>query len=87
MISCVLGVILSGNEVSQIMLSLILAYFCGQRNRTKWIAWGIVFNAISCFILAAPHFMYGAGDDAFQLTKEYLSIFRVSRHFVDLVFS
>lgn len=71
--------ILSGNEVSQIMLSLVLAYFCGQRNRTKWIAWGIVFNAISCFILAAPHFMYGAGDDAFQLTKEYLSMFRVSR--------
>lgn len=75
--------ILSGNEISQIMLSLILAYFCGHKNRTKWIAWGVVFNALSCFILATPHFMYGAGDDAFQLTEEYLATFEVSEPELD----
>lgn len=67
------GIILSGNEISQILLSLILTYFGGQRNRPRWIAWGVVFSALSCFILAWPHFIYGAGEEAFQLTEEYLS--------------
>ncbi|XP_037958813.1 solute carrier organic anion transporter family member 74D-like [Teleopsis dalmanni] len=65
------GVILSGNEISQILLSLILSYIGGQRNRPRWIAWGIVFCGLSCYILALPHFIYGAGEDALQLTKEY----------------
>lgn len=28
---------------------------------------------MSCFILAMPHFIYGAGDAALQLTKEYIN--------------
>lgn len=67
------GIILSGNEVSQIMLALILSYAGGQRNRPKWIAWGVVFCSLSCFILAAPHFIYGAGDESLELTQEYLA--------------
>ncbi|CAO1337195.1 unnamed protein product [Diamesa serratosioi] len=66
------GLILSGNEVSQILLSVFLAYFGGQRNRPRFIAWGVLFCALSCFILALPHFIYGAGEDALKLTKEYL---------------
>lgn len=64
--------ILSGNEVSQILLSVILAYFGGQRNRPRFIAWGVICCALSCFILAFPHFIYGAGEDALRLTKEWL---------------
>lgn len=74
-----LGIILSGNEISQILLSLILTYFGGQRNRPRWIAWGVVFSAMSCFILAWPHFLYGAGEEAYQLTEEYLAEHKV-RH-------
>lgn len=66
------GIILCGNEISQILLSLILSYIGGQRNRPRWIAWGVMFCALSCFILAAPHFIYGPGDDALRLTKEYM---------------
>ncbi|XP_055590283.1 solute carrier organic anion transporter family member 74D [Uranotaenia lowii] len=66
------GIILSGNEISQILLSLILSYVGGYRNRPRWIAWGVVFCALSCFILATPHFIFGAGDAALQLTKEYV---------------
>ncbi|CAO1338045.1 unnamed protein product [Diamesa tonsa] len=66
------GLILSGNEVSQILLSVFLAYFGGQRNRPRFIAWGVIFCALSCFILALPHFIYGAGEDALKLTKEYI---------------
>ncbi|XP_022221535.2 solute carrier organic anion transporter family member 74D [Drosophila obscura] len=65
------GIILSGNEISQIMLSLILSYIGGQRNRPRWIAWGIVFCGLSCYILVLPHFIYGAGHDVLQFTKEY----------------
>uniref|UniRef100_A0A1I8PEC0 Solute carrier organic anion transporter family member n=1 Tax=Stomoxys calcitrans TaxID=35570 RepID=A0A1I8PEC0_STOCA len=65
------GIILSGNEISQILLSLILSYIGGQRNRPRWIASGIVFCGISCYILALPHFIYGAGQDMLQYTKEY----------------
>ncbi|XP_037025272.1 solute carrier organic anion transporter family member 74D-like [Bradysia coprophila] len=67
------GIILSGNELSQIMLSLILSYVGGQRNRPKWISWGMIFCSMSCFILALPHFIYGPGDDAMRLTQEYLN--------------
>lgn len=66
-----LGIILSGNEISQIMLSLILSYIGGQRNRPRWIAWGIVFCGLSCYILVLPHFIYGAGHEVLQFTKEY----------------
>lgn len=67
------GLIISGNEISQILLSLILSYAGGQRNRPRWIAWGVVFCSLSCFILVLPHAIYGAGDDVLQLTKEYVT--------------
>lgn len=73
-----LGIILSGNEISQILLSLILTYFGGQKNRPRWIAWGVIFSAMSCIILAFPHFIYGAGEEALQYTKEYSSKYKVS---------
>ncbi|CAG9797785.1 unnamed protein product [Chironomus riparius] len=66
------GLILSGNEISQILLSVILAYIGGKSNRPRFISIGVVFCSISCFILAMPHFLYGAGDDALKLTKEYM---------------
>lgn len=31
-----------------------------------------MFCALSCFILALPHFIYGPGEDALSLTKEYM---------------
>lgn len=73
MIRPIAGIILSGNELSQILLSLILSYAGGQRNRPKWISWGMIFSSMSCFILTLPHFIYGPGDDSLQLTKEHLN--------------
>ncbi|XP_063222181.1 solute carrier organic anion transporter family member 74D-like [Bacillus rossius redtenbacheri] len=67
-----LGVLLSGNEVSQIFLSLIMAYHGGRGNRPVWLAWGVVFSALSAYILALPHVLYGPGQDALSLTEEYL---------------
>ena len=66
------GLILSGNEISQILLSVILAYIGGNSNRPRFISIGVVFCALSCFILAMPHLIYGAGEDALKLTKEFM---------------
>ena len=65
------GLILSGNEISQI-LSLVLIYYGGSGHRPRWIAVGVGLSAVSCLILALPHFLYGPGRDALALTKEYL---------------
>ncbi|XP_059483092.1 solute carrier organic anion transporter family member 74D [Neocloeon triangulifer] len=65
------GLMLSGNEISQILLSLLLTYFGGRGNRPRWIACGVAISALSCFILALPHAMYGPGRDALALTKEF----------------
>ncbi|XP_076171116.1 organic anion transporting polypeptide 33Ea isoform X2 [Ptiloglossa arizonensis] len=65
------GLILSGNEISQI-LSLILTYYGGSGHRPRWIAIGVGLSAFSCLILALPHFLFGPGRDALALTKEYL---------------
>lgn len=68
------GIVLSGNEISQILLSLFLSYWGGQKNRPRWIAWGVVICGVSCFILALPHFIFGAGEDALRLTQEYIDL-------------
>uniref|UniRef100_A0A1B6HKW4 Solute carrier organic anion transporter family member n=1 Tax=Homalodisca liturata TaxID=320908 RepID=A0A1B6HKW4_9HEMI len=72
------GLMMSGNEISQVLLSLVLSYYGGQRNRPLWIAWGVAFSAASCFILAMPHFLYGPGEAALALTKEYTHAFNSS---------
>jgi organic anion transporter 5A len=72
------GIILSGNEISEILLSVVLAYVGGKSNRPRFISIGVVFCAFSCFILASPHFIYGAGEDALKLTKEYMESTNVS---------
>lgn len=66
------GMMLSGNEVSQILLSLFLTYVGGQKNRPLWVAWGVACSAVSCFIIILPHVLYGAGKDALALTHEYM---------------
>nr|CAD7575247.1 unnamed protein product [Timema californicum] len=66
------GILMSGNEVSQVFLSLAMSYHGGRGNRPLWISWGVTFSAISCFILALPHLVYGPGKDAIALTEEFL---------------
>ncbi|KAG8232805.1 hypothetical protein J437_LFUL007959 [Ladona fulva] len=68
------GIMMSGNEVSQILLSLLLTYLGGRGNRPIWIAWGVAISSASCLILALPHLVYGPGEDALMLTKEYAPI-------------
>ncbi|KDR21868.1 Solute carrier organic anion transporter family member 3A1 [Zootermopsis nevadensis] len=66
------GIVMSGNEISQILLSLTLSYYGGRGNRPVWIAWGVAVSGLSCYILVLPHLVHGPGRDALALTEEYL---------------
>lgn len=43
-------------------------------HRPRWIAFGVLTIVVYCLINAVPHFIYGAGEDALALTKEYNGI-------------
>ena len=60
--------------MSQIIFSVILGYYGGKGHRPRWIAIGVLFSAAACFLLAFPHLLYGAGEDALSLTEEYANI-------------
>lgn len=62
---------MTGNEISQITFSLILSHYGGKGHRPRWIASGVLFSALACFVLASPHFIFGSGHDALSFTKEY----------------
>lgn len=69
------GIVMTGNEMSQIIFSLVLAHYAGRSHRPRWMAAGVLISALSCFVLASPHFFYGPGNDMLSLTKEYESQF------------
>lgn len=60
-IGCMIGagILLSGNEVSQIMLSLVMTYFGGHGHRPRLAAFGIIFSGIASLLIVVPHFVYG----------------------------
>jgi len=62
---------MTGNEVSQILFSLLLSHFGATGHRPRWIAVGVLLSALACFLLASPHAFYGSGKDALALTQEY----------------
>jgi len=52
------GFMLAGNDVSQILLSVLVSYFGNYGNRPKWMAVGVWASSISCFIATLPHVFY-----------------------------
>lgn len=65
------GIITVGNDISQLMISMVLSYYAGKGHRPRWIAAGIYTVVLFCLMNALPHFLYGAGEDALYLTAEY----------------
>ncbi|XP_065566799.1 solute carrier organic anion transporter family member 74D-like [Artemia franciscana] len=57
--SQITGFILTGNEISEIILSLILSYFGNKGNRPKLVAAGTLCTSFSCFLAILPHFAMG----------------------------
>ncbi|CAH1153525.1 unnamed protein product [Phaedon cochleariae] len=65
------GIISVGNDLSQLLVSVILSYYAGRGHRPRWMALGMYTVVLFCLLTALPHFLYGAGDDALSLTMEY----------------
>ncbi|XP_065566171.1 solute carrier organic anion transporter family member 74D-like isoform X2 [Artemia franciscana] len=62
------GVVLSGNECSQILLSLLLSYFGGQGHRPRLLGIGMLCSSLACFIVIIPHLFYSP-DTEIPLTR------------------
>ncbi|XP_069952785.1 solute carrier organic anion transporter family member 74D isoform X4 [Cherax quadricarinatus] len=58
------GIILSGNDISQVLLAMFLGYYGNFGHRPRWLGVGALFTAASCITAALPHFFYGPGEDA-----------------------
>lgn len=53
------------------IVSVVVSYYTERKHRPRWIALGLYTVVIYCLLTASPHLLYGAGDDALYLTKEY----------------
>lgn len=69
------GIITVGNDISQMLASVLLTYYAGRGHRPRWMAFGMYTVVLYCLLTALPHFLYGSGEDALSLTKEYGSNF------------
>ncbi|KAL1493462.1 hypothetical protein ABEB36_011509 [Hypothenemus hampei] len=65
------GIISIGNDLSQLLMCVILSYYTGRAHRPRWMALGMYTVVLFCFLTALPHFLYGAGADALFLTEEF----------------
>ncbi|XP_076662082.1 organic anion transporting polypeptide 58Dc isoform X1 [Halictus rubicundus] len=65
------GLITVGNDISQMFVSVVLSYYAGRGHRPRWIAFGIYTVVLFCCLTMLPHFLYGPGEDALLLTKEF----------------
>lgn len=55
----------------QLIPAIFVSYVAAKGHRPRWIAFGVLIQSISCLLTALPHFIYGAGEDAIALTKEF----------------
>ncbi|EDW57236.1 solute carrier organic anion transporter family member 74D [Drosophila virilis] len=65
------GIISVGNDISQTLVSAVLAYYAGKGHRPRWIGFGLLTIVVFCLMTTSPHFLYGPGEDALALTKEF----------------
>lgn len=66
-----LGIISTGNDISSLVLSAFISYYGGKQHRPRFIGLGLFLIACHCFLNALPHFVFGGGSEAIELTQEY----------------
>ncbi|CAL4099398.1 unnamed protein product, partial [Meganyctiphanes norvegica] len=84
--SSTIGYIQSGNDISGLLLAVVIAYVADKGNRPRWVGIGVLFSALSCFVGMLPHLVYGAGVEAAELagpvhngSSTSLSVFPVKK--------
>lgn len=65
------GIISVGNDISTMLTAAILGYYAGHRHRPRWMGIGLLTIVAFCLLTSSLHFLYGAGEDALQLTREF----------------
>ncbi|XP_042883333.1 uncharacterized protein LOC122260222 [Penaeus japonicus] len=59
------GSLLAGNDMSQVIFSMILNYHGRCRHRLRWIGVGMAFAVAACLSAGIPHLLHGVGREAF----------------------
>jgi hypothetical protein len=67
--------IMSALDVGVLSSTLAMSYLGSRGHKTRWVAWGTLVIGVSCFMQLMPHFIFGPGQDALDLTTEYGAIF------------
>ncbi|KAB7503631.1 Solute carrier organic anion transporter family member 5A1 [Armadillidium nasatum] len=65
------GVILIGNDMSQITITVFIAFYGTYSNRPLWMGVASILSAVSTFMAALPHFIYGPGEIAENIAEDF----------------
>ncbi|KAF4523689.1 hypothetical protein B566_EDAN006060 [Ephemera danica] len=65
------GLITSAWDIGVISTSVVVSYLGRTSHKPRWVAYGTMLMAISCYMRLIPHWMYGPGEDAISLTTEF----------------
>ena len=49
----------------------MLTYYAGKGHRPRWIGFGLLTIVAFCLLTSLPHFLYGPGEQALSLTREF----------------
>lgn len=66
-----IGFIMAGLDCTNLFVSWFISYYGGRKHRPRWLGFGLISIILYCLLTSLPHFIYGPGMDALQLTKEY----------------
>lgn len=69
------GLIMIADEISPILLGVIVGYFGGLTHRPRLLSFGMLIGALGSFVFALPYFLYGSGrfDENLQRVATRLS--------------
>ncbi|XP_017132036.1 solute carrier organic anion transporter family member 74D isoform X2 [Drosophila elegans] len=65
------GIISVGNDISTMLTAALLGYYAGNGHRPRWMGIGLLTIVAFCLLTSSLHFLYGAGEDALKLTREF----------------
>ncbi|XP_059481796.1 solute carrier organic anion transporter family member 74D-like isoform X2 [Neocloeon triangulifer] len=65
------GLINCAWDIGGLVANLPLTYWGRAGHKPRWVAWGTAVVGLSCFIRLIPHWLYGPGDTALSLTREF----------------
>ncbi|XP_032590814.1 solute carrier organic anion transporter family member 74D isoform X2 [Drosophila grimshawi] len=66
-----LGIISVGNDMTTMFGSALIGYYLRKVHRPRWMGIGLFTIVIFCLLNCSLHFIYGAGEDALKLTREF----------------